>query len=138
MKNLFMSRPNPIYSRFPEFRLSPWFFGLWALFLTVASLQPRRVQEFKQGHPMHAVLHVLAFGLLGSLAILTTTRRYRSLAIACCVALGFLIEVIQAHLYPDAIEWVDVCSDTSGVIVFSLLTLVVMGIFRHHLKADST
>ena len=133
-----MSQPDPVYSRFPEFRLPPWLLGFWAFFLTAASLQPHRIRGFKQGHPMHAVVHALAFGVLGSLAILTCSRRHRSLAIVCSAALGFLIEVVQARLYPDAIEWNDVRSDTLGVLVFSLLTLLVLAIFRHRWKAGST
>lgn len=122
--------------KFREVCLPPWFLGFWAVFLTVISLQPHRVQQFGQGRPMHAVLHVLAFGVLGSLAILTISRRYKSLAIVCCVGHGFLIEVIQAHLYPDAIEWGDVRDDTLGIVVFSLLTLVVLAIFRQRQNSN--
>jgi hypothetical protein len=119
-----------------KFALPPWFLGFWAVFLTVTSLQPHRVQQFGHGRPIHAVLHVLAFGVLGSLAILTSSRRYRSLAIVCCVAHGFLIEVIQARLFPDAIEWGDIRDDTLGVVMFSLLTLAVLAIFRQRQNSN--
>ena len=84
---------------------------------------------------MHGVLHILAFGVLGSLGILTGSRRYRALAIACSVALGFLIEVFQSRLYPNAIEWGDVRDDTAGVVIFALLTLVALAILKRSLKA---
>jgi len=87
---------------------------------------------------MHSVVHFLAFGVLGALAVLTSSRRHRSLAIAACASLGFLIEVVQARLYPDAIEWNDVRNDTAGVLLFSLLTVAVLAVFRNRLKTGST
>ena len=128
-----VGRPDPAEGAGPRFRepyLPVWLLGLWAAFLTVASLQPRRIQQLGQGHAMHGTMHVLVFGMLGALAILTLSRRYRALGIVCSVSLGVLIEVMQAHLYPDAIEWNDVRDDTLGIVLFSCLTLAVLPLLR--------
>ena len=125
-------------STFPEIRLPPWILGFWVAFLIVGSLQPHRIRVLSQGHHGHAILHVLAFGVLGSLAMLTSLRRHRSLVFAGCLALGFLIELAQSHLYPNAIEWRDVRDDTVGVLLFSALTVVMLKLAGRRFQARST
>jgi hypothetical protein len=109
--------------------LPAWIPGLWALFLTVGSMQPSRVRPLSQGHDLHSVFHVLVFGTLGSLAMLTNSRWSKALRFVCCLALGLLIEVAQARVYPDAIEWQDVRDDTIGVVLFSAITLGILSRF---------
>jgi len=75
---------------------------------------------------MHGILHVLLFGVLGVLAVLSTARRYRVLIILGCIGLGLAIEIAQSFVYPDAIEWRDVRDDAKGVIVFAALAVLTV------------
>jgi VanZ family protein len=130
--------PTPTEKRgsraFPNGFLPPWIPGLWAFLLTVGSMQPARVRPLSQGHDLHAVFHVFAFGTLGALAMLASSRWSRTLRIVCCLALGLLIEVVQAYAYPEAIEWQDVRDDTIGVVLFSVATLGIWSWLRRRGK----
>ena len=102
---------------------TPWPLGLWTVVLVVGSLQPHRVTAFSQGHHMHGAVHVLLFGVLGSLAMLSTARRHRVAAIVACIGLGLAIEITQSFFDRDGIEWYDVRDDAMGVVLFAALTL---------------
>lgn len=115
----------------------PWALGLWTVFLILGSLQPHRVRAFSHGHHMHAVLHIALFGVLGSLAMLSTGRRHRVAAIFACIGLGLVIEIAQSLMYPNGIEWLDVRDDAAGVLVFAGLTIwAFAGRLRSSAKVD--
>ena len=97
---------------------------LWTLLLVIGSLQPHRLRMLSYGHVLHQVVHVLAFGLLGSLVILATSRRFRLWGVVACAALGLLIEYVQSYLYGAPLEWRDVWEDAVGVVVFSWIAVI--------------
>ena len=118
--------PTPTESRLRDGFLPAWIPGLWALLLTVGSLQPARVRPISQGHGLHSAFHLFAFGMLGAMAILARSSWPRMVRFLCCLMLGPLIEVIQAYAYPEAIEWQDVRDDTIAVVLFSAITLGIL------------
>jgi len=69
--------------------------------------------------------------------MLAGLRWSRTLTFIGCVGLGFLIEVAQSLVYPNAIEWQDVRDDTIGVFFFSVTTLGILSWFGRRFKARS-
>lgn len=69
--------------------------------------------------------------------MLTCLRWSRTVRFVCCLALGLVIEIVQARVYPDAIEWQDVRDDTIGVIFFSAMTLGILSWLGRRFKAGA-
>lgn len=105
-----------------------WGTLLAALVVTLGSLKPFHVRDYAFLHwriqifgawytTPHALMHILAFGLLAVLAWLISQRwTLRLSAIAGALLLGLAIEWLQLKVYPGIkFETWDLCNDAAGV-----------------------
>jgi VanZ family protein len=97
---------------------------VYAVVLTIASLQPRRPGGLHSSG-FHAPLHLVFFGVL----VLLAQRGFpgsRSLLwiVPACALLGLTIEMGQHWEFQEAIEWNDIVSDTIGAIGGGFLCLI--------------
>jgi hypothetical protein len=72
--------------------------------------------------PLHPWYHLALFILLGLLAMRSSTKPFIRLALLAAAALlGLGIEYMEAYRYAIPLEWYDVRTDTSGVVLGALL-----------------
>ncbi len=103
-----------------------WFTAIWIICLIVASLQPVRPPDTKEGGNFykHQIMHVTMFGATALILLALGRRRgddWRAAAVT--VALAIAIEAAQLAIYrmPFGFEWWDVREDTIGVVLAMLL-----------------
>jgi len=103
---------------------------IWGAVLIAGSLQPWRAPSLSYGHGLHSALHMLAFGGLAVLAILTSSRWRGIPAIVCCWSLGLALELAQHRLYGHLVEWRDVRDNSIGIALFWALALAGLAASR--------
>ena len=86
----------------------------WVALLLAVSLQPVRYKAAG----FHRPLHLVAFALTASLLYLRAFPHHQAAAsLASVLVLAFAIELAQARLYHNPIEWWDIRDDLLGALI---------------------
>jgi VanZ family protein len=103
-----------------------WIASVWVICLIVASLQPVRPPNIKEGSNFykHQVLHVVMFGATALLFLALGRKRgddWKAAAAVVCLAAAIELAQLLIYRMPFGYEWWDVREDTIGVAIAMLL-----------------
>ena len=110
----------PMNCKFLNVWIRIWPF-LWFAWVVALSLRLSWRQLFHTNGPLHFPGHALIFGFSAFAACRSIQsswqRLFRSLAI---IALGLTLKVAESKIFGKPLEWEDVLTDATGVILFLL------------------
>jgi hypothetical protein len=100
---------------------------LWFLAIAAGSFLPFSWKfRLHTTGPLHLPLHFLAFLVAGLLAcIACRTLRRRAFLCAAILACAGVIELLQAGIFHNRLEWLDLLADSAGVALALLSAAVI-------------
>ena len=91
------------------------------LVTSILPLQTKRALGFDRTHTAHTLSHLLVFATLAALLRAALRRRPAAEAALLAIAAGGALEILEALVYHNPVEWRDVRLDSTAACVGALV-----------------